>query len=156
MTSIHRLVALATIVSLAACIGDRETKAIAETFEAASRRPDQVPEMLNPRPPFEYPRELLANKVQGNVILRLHVDSTGRVVPDSTEIVESSGEPRLDSAALAGVPQLRFKPATKAQQPIGASFLFPVFFRAPGAPPLAGDTILEAYERQRRASTKQP
>ena len=148
---IARIAAATPFVVLAiACVGDKETKAMAETFEAAARRPDQAPVMLNARPPFEYPRELLAQKVQGNVVLRLHVDSSGKVNPDSTAVLESSGVAALDTAALRGVPQLRFRPALKERRPVSASFLFPVYFRAPGAPPLPGDTILEAYERQRK------
>ena len=147
---IAALAALAVAALAVGCVGEKEEQAMARTFEAAGRRPDQTPQMLNQRPPFEYPRDLLARKVQGNVLLRLHVDSTGGVVPESTTIVESAGVAELDSAARRGVPKLRFRPALRDRQPIAASFLFPVFFRAPGAPPLPGDTILEMYERQRR------
>ena len=137
----------------AGCFTDSDTKAMAETFEVIRKRPDKMPVMLNPRPPFEYPRALLAKKVQGNVLLRLHIDSAGKLDPDSTRIIESSGQPELDSAALRGVPKLRFQPATKKGVPLRASFLFPVFFRAPGAPPLPGDTILKQYEQQQQRST---
>ena len=123
---------------------------MAETFDAARKRPDQLPVMLNERAPFEYPRALLRQKVQGNVILRLYVDSTGRMHPESTVIVESSGRAELDSAALRGAPKLRFSPARRGEMPVATGFLFPVFFRAPGAPPLPGDTIL------RRPGTSPP
>lgn len=144
------------MIVCAGCFGDRETKAMTETFEAIRTRPDKMPVMLNARPPFEYPRALLAKKVQGNVLLRLHVDSAGNLVPDSTRIIESSGQPELDSAALRGVPKLRFQPASRKGAPLRASFLFPVFFRAPGAPPLPGDTILKQYEQQQRSKTTRP
>lgn len=132
----------ASLAGTAACIGEKETKVIKETFEAIERRPDSLPLMLNKRPPFQYPAAMLSRKVQANVTLRIHIDSSGRVVPESTTIAESSKVPELDSAAMRGSRDLRFAPAKKRGQPIGVSLLFPVYFRAPGEAPLPGDTIL--------------
>ena len=70
--------------------------------------------------------------------LRLWVDSTGRVAPESTRVASSSGTPRLDSAATAGAAQLQFAPAHKDGRPVGMAFYQPVIFRrraAPNAPP---------------------
>jgi protein TonB len=102
-----------------------------------------VPRMLNVEPPFRYPTELYERKVQGNVTLRLHVDSTGRVRPESTSIVTSSGYSALDSAAVHGAAALRFAPALRDGRPVGRSIRFPVLFRHPTAPPLPGDTVLK-------------
>ena len=44
--------------------------------------------------------------IEGTVILRLFADSTGKLVPDSTRVQESSGYPALDSAAVAASPSL--------------------------------------------------
>ena len=137
-----RLLSVAGLLGSAACVGEKETKVIKETIEAIERRPDTLPLMLNKRPPFQYPAALLARKVQANVTLRIHIDSTGRVVPESTTIAESSKVPELDSAAVRGSRDLRFVPAKKRGQPIAVSLLFPVYFRAPGEAPLPGDTIL--------------
>ena len=104
-----------------------------------------VPRMLNVEPPFRYPTELYARKVQGNVTLRLHVDSTGRVRPESTSIVTSSGFAALDSAAVHGAAALRFAPALRDGHPVGRSIRFPVLFRHPTAPPLPGDTVLRRF-----------
>lgn len=128
-------------VSLA-CIGEKETKVLREGFEAAARRPDELPVMLNKRPPFQYPAAMLTKKIQANVILRIHIDVDGKVVPESTTVFESSKHPELDSAAVHGAKDLRFVPAKKRGQPIAVSLQFPVYFRAPGEPPLPGDTIL--------------
>jgi TonB family protein len=136
-------VLLLSAVSVA-CIGDKETKVLREGFEAAARRPDELPVMLNKRPPFQYPAAMLAKKVQANVTLRIHINVDGRVVPESTTVAESSKVPELDSAAVRGARDLRFVPAKKRGQPIAVSLNFPVFFRAPGEPPLPGDTILRA------------
>jgi len=143
---IFRYCLVLTLVAPIACIGEKETKVIREGFEAAARRPDELPVMLNKRPPFQYPAAMLAKKVQANVTLRIHIDVDGKVVPESTTVVESSKHVEMDSAAVRGARELRFVPAKKRGQPISVSLIFPVFFRAPGERPLPGDTILRASQ----------
>jgi TonB family protein len=99
--------------------------------------------MLNKELPFRYPPALYAEKAQGNVTLRLYVDKDGLVMNDSTHVVESSTVPALDSAAIKGSHDLRFVPAKLHGVPMPVSILFPVYFRHPEAPPLAGDTMLK-------------
>jgi TonB family protein len=103
--------------------------------------------MINPEPPFRYPAPLYARKVQGNVTLRLWVDSTGAVRPESTRVAAPSGYPALDSSAVAGAERLRFAPAVRGGQPRATAVLFPVYFRHPDAPPLPGDTVLGRSRR---------
>lgn len=100
------------------------------------------PRMTNPQPPFRYPAPLYARKVQGNVTLRLWVDSAGVVRAESTKVAEPSGYGALDSAAVAGAGRLRFAPALREGRPHATAVLFPVYFRHPEAPPLPGDTVL--------------
>ncbi len=69
--------------------------------------------------------------------------TTGRVVPESTSVRESSGYPALDSAAVRGAADARFTPAKKGARPMAVSILLPVYFRHPDMPPLPGDTILQ-------------
>jgi TonB family protein len=95
-------------------------------------RKDLPPVALNPDSPIEYPRQLFEEGIEGTVMLRMFVDSTGALLIDSTEIFESSGYPALDSAALAGAGQLDFSPPLRDGRPVAASFLQPVDFRAPG------------------------
>lgn len=92
---------------------------------------EEPPVATNPVSPIRYPPALLAQGIEGRVLLRLYVDSTGNIVPDSTRIAESSGYPALDSAALVGSPELRFSPALLQGRPIAAPFLQPVQFRTP-------------------------
>ena len=92
---------------------------------------DQPPVATYPVSPMEYPTALLDEGIGGRVLLRLYVDSTGQLLPDSTRIAESSGYPALDSAALAGAPSLRFSPALRNGRPVAAPFLQPVHFRNP-------------------------
>lgn len=95
--------------------------------------PDELPEMLNTELPFRYPLAEYARRVEGEVILRLHVDTLGNVVSDSTRVSVSSGIPALDAAALSGASQLRFRPAKRRGEAIAVSLLYPVQFRRPDA-----------------------
>jgi protein TonB len=98
---------------------------------------EEPPVAINPVSPVRYPPALLEQGIEGQVLLRLYVDSAGQVVPDSTRIEESSGYPALDSAALVASPELRFSPALRQGRPIAAPFLQPVQFRGPRTRPRA-------------------
>jgi protein TonB len=98
--------------------------------------------MLNKELPFRYPPALYAQKVQGNVTLRIFIDKDGQIVADSTRVAETSGFNALDSAAMKGSRDLKFEPAKTLGLPVPVSILLPVFFRHPDAPPLAGDSVI--------------
>jgi periplasmic protein TonB len=112
-------------------------------FQTVGRQPDVAPVMLNTELPFRYPPALYAQKVQGNVTLRIYIDSNGAIVADSTRVAETSGFSALDSAAMKGSRDLKFDPAKTRGQPVPVSILLPVFFRHPDAPPLPGDSIIQ-------------
>ena len=124
------------------CIDKGDAKKMIEALQS-STVPDSLPVMQNRELPFKYPPELYAQKVQGNVTLRIHIDTAGRVQSESTSVVESSGYPALDSAAVTGSRVLRFRPAITKGAPLAISVLFPVYFRHPEASPLPGDTVLK-------------
>ena len=92
----------------------------------------EAPVALNPEVPIAYPPALYEQKVEGDVMLRLYVDSTGKLLPESTRVAESSGYPGLDSAALTGSKVLRFAPAKRHGVPVATAFLQPVEFRQVG------------------------
>lgn len=96
---------------------------------------EEPPVAINPVSPVRYPDALLEQGIEGQVLLRLYVDSAGHVIPDSTRIEESSGYPALDSAALVASPELRFSPALRQGRPIAAPFIQPVQFRSPRTRP---------------------
>ncbi|HEX5962985.1 MAG TPA: energy transducer TonB [Gemmatimonadales bacterium] len=96
---------------------------------------EEPPVAINSVSPVRYPPALLEQGIEGQVLLRLYVDSAGRVIPDSTRIEESSGYPALDSAAVVASPELRFSPALHQGRPIAAPFIQPVQFRGPRARP---------------------
>ncbi len=134
------------LVSGAGCVTDEGKEKLQNVFTSTSiGRPDTMPMMRNKDLPFRYPSALYAQKVQGNVTLRIFIDSTGRVHPESTLVVEPSGYPALDSAAVKGSSELSFIPAKKRSEPMAVSVLYPVYFRHPEAAPLPGDTILKNY-----------
>ena len=135
--------------ALSACMDRETTQKALESLGASGPRPDVMPAMLNETLPFRYPPALFAQKVQGNVTLRIFIDSAGVVVPDSTSVEESSGYPGLDSAAVKGTESLRYQPAMLGGNPIGVSILLPVYFRHPEMPPLPGDTLLARRSRAR-------
>ena len=88
-----------------------------------------APVALNAESPVSYPEPLLAQRIEGTVLLRLYADSNGMIAPESTRVAESSGYPALDSAALAGAPGLRFAPAVHEGRPVATLFLQPIQFR---------------------------
>jgi TonB family protein len=112
-------------------------------FQTVGRQPDIAPVMLNKELPFRYPPALYAQKVQGNVTLRIYIDRDGSIVADSTRVAETSGFNALDSAAMKGSRDLKFEPARTQGQAVPVSILLPVFFRHPDAPPLAGDSVIK-------------
>lgn len=91
------------------------------------------PMLLSKELPFLYPPALFAAKVEGDVGLRLFIDSLGLVVQESTTVVEPSAHPEFDSAAVAGAPFLQFQPARSDGSRIGKTVVLPVKFRLPPA-----------------------
>jgi protein TonB len=90
--------------------------------------PDVPPRQLAGSP-FHYPEELWEEGVEGETMLRLFVSAHGRV--DSARVERSSGHPEFDSAAVAGSRDLRFDPAMRGEDPVGAWVLLPVQFQMP-------------------------
>jgi protein TonB len=94
--------------------------------------------LINSESPVRYPPDLYRNQVEGTVILRLFVNESGTLLPESTRIAEGSGYAALDSAALAAVEELRFAPAQRNGEPVATAFLQPVHFQQPNREPSGG------------------
>jgi len=110
-----------------------------QAVSAPARPADQEPPVpLNADSPIQYPPRLFDRRVEGDVVLRLFVDSTGRVMPESSRVGESSGYPALDSAALAGAKKLRYAPARRRGAPVATAFLQRIEFRHPQGNVLQG------------------
>jgi TonB family protein len=153
LRAIAATTAIATLALFVACSKGDGTRT---AFDAGTGRPDTYPIMLNKDMPFRYPPALYAEKVQGNVTLRLYVDKDGSVVDDSTRVIESSNIAPLDSAAIKGSRELKFVPAKLRGTPMPVSILFPVYFRHPDAPPPPGDSILKKNVAGTDSAAKRP
>lgn len=139
-----RVLALGALTcAAAACPSPDTTKKAMDALTAGAVVPDSLPILLNKESPFRYPDALFSSKVQGNVMLRIYIDSTGTVWPESTLVLQSSGHPEFDSAASRGAPRLHFLPAKLKNTPVGVAIKLPVFFREPGGPAVPGDSVLK-------------
>ena len=118
--------AVAFVLVATACGGS------APPSNSAAAPAEEPPVALNAEPAVQYPPDLYDQRVEGDVVLRLFADSTGRLTPESTRVVESSGSPLLDSAAVKGVARLRYAPARRYGLPVATTFLQTMEFRHPG------------------------
>lgn len=108
------------VASLAAgCTGDRGI---------------EYPQPLFSASPVEYPLELWDQDVEGSTLVRVLVNTEGRV--DSVMVLESSGHAALDSAAVRGAKGMEFEPARRAGEPLRVWARVPVHFSKSGEPPV--------------------
>ena len=112
--------ALLALVVAAAC--GREPEPLTAPRELGARGAA----VGNPGSPFQYPEELWDAQVEGETHLRLFITAAGTV--DSVRVERTSGYEAFDSAALAGSRALRFEPARRGAEPVGAWFILPVKF----------------------------
>ena len=115
---------LAALVSALACHPD-------EPGNTSSAPAEEPPVALNAEPAVQYPPDLYDRHVEGDVVLRLYADSSGKLVSESTRVAESSGNAALDTAAVRGVVRLRYAPAYRHGLAISTAFLQTVEFRRP-------------------------
>lgn len=93
---------------------------------------EEPPVALNAEPTVQYPPELYDRRVEGDVLLRLFTDSSGKLHPESTRVAESSGYAALDTAAVRGVAKLHYAPASLHGLAISTAFFQTIEFRHPG------------------------
>jgi periplasmic protein TonB len=86
----------------------------------------QVPPRLRDNRPPDYPLEALRRRLEGTVLLRVHVATDGRVA--EVDILDSSGHLILDAAAVRAVKSWHFVPATRGGRPVAAVVRQPVRF----------------------------
>ena len=88
-----------------------------------------MPMLLNERLPFAYPEDAWVDGIGGETVLRLRISAAGAV--DSVLVAKTSGHRSLDSAALAGARQLRYKPARQGERPVSVWATLPVRYPLP-------------------------
>lgn len=120
---------LALLFALGA-IGCGDEKPVPGTFTPAVS--------LDSFPPIPYPADLFQQRVEGEVMLYLVIDSSGYVIRDSTRIETSSGKPAFDAAALEAAPALRFAPARRGDTAVTAPLQVPIRFTLPDSVKGAG------------------
>jgi TonB family protein len=125
-------IALLTVVGCGGSSQQSGESAAGQTGQGTPPPESEAPVALNPDVPIAYPPTLYEQKVEGDVVLRLFVDSTGKLVPESTRVAEPSGYAALDSAAVSGAAALRFAPAKRHGVAVATAFLQPVEFRQVG------------------------
>lgn len=110
-----------------------------EPFQVAYTLPallntGEVADMIQRR----YPVELAARGLGGETVLRIWLDERGRVVRGL--VSSSSGQPALDSIALAVSDSMRFRPARNRETAVRVIVRMPVLFTVP-------DSVREAAAR---------
>ena len=73
-------------------------------------------EPIDGQEPISYPPELFLQRIEGEVMLYLVIDTAGLPIRDSTRIATSSGHTAFDAAALLAAQTLRFHPARRGGQ----------------------------------------
>ncbi|MET1024976.1 MAG: energy transducer TonB [Pseudoxanthomonas sp.] len=84
-------------------------------------------------PPPQYPMDAACNGNGGTSTLKVTVGAEG--TPTAVVVFRGSGTPSLDDAAVAAVKNWKFKPATRAGQPIVQTINVPVNFPPPQVRP---------------------
>jgi protein TonB len=85
---------------------------------------DEPPRALKMTQP-KYPTEVFRRRVSGTVLLRVVIDTEGKV--KDPRVIR--GIPELDAAALDATKGWRFAPARKAGQPVQVTVDAPVSFK---------------------------
>lgn len=100
---------------------------------ACAGEPVEPPVPLEGDSPFRYPVSLWDEGAEGAPLLMVHVTETGIV--DTAYVAETSGYEAFDSAAVAGVHELRFVPARQGDERVDAWVRLPVRFLRPETAP---------------------
>ena len=86
------------------------------------------PNFAGNRPP-RYPDQARQQRIEGKVLLRLHISADGRVT--DVEVATTSGHAILDAAAANAVRSWQGEPARRGGRPVATVELLPVRFQLP-------------------------
>ncbi len=115
-------VVLATVAVAYAAAGGR-----LDLAGLTGRSSQRLPALRSQELPFRYPVTLWREGVEGEVLLRIHINEAGTV--DSVELHRSSGHARLDEIALTGARKLKYHPALKGEEVVAVWAMLPVRFQ---------------------------
>ena len=85
----------------------------------------EVGSTKNPRPP--YPPAAFAARIEGRVIVKVHVMADGK--PAEIQLLQTSGSAQLDKSALDTLAKWELQPARKHGEPIDQWIEIPIHFR---------------------------
>jgi TonB family protein len=91
--------------------------------------PLRLPVRTDSLQPFEYPKTPWSYGASGTTVLKILISIQGTV--DSAFVLESSGHPALDSAAVANAKRLEWEPARRGGEPIPIWGRLPVIYPRP-------------------------
>jgi protein TonB len=87
---------------------------------------ERKPEVLHQVVPV-YPELARAAGIQGRAVVQVVVDTAGTV--GAAELLQGSGSPLLDAAALAAARGFRFRPGYQLDRPVPVTMAIPFSFR---------------------------
>ncbi|WP_419163302.1 energy transducer TonB family protein [Candidatus Palauibacter sp.] len=123
------LAMLGAVLGAAACTEDARPTLGGLQVDRSGDASFVTPALEPGRAPFAYPLDPWERGVGGETLLRIHISAEGLV--DSAAVFRSSGDPALDSAALAGARRLRYRPARHRDAPIAIWAHLPVRYPRP-------------------------
>lgn len=95
--------------------------------------PPPTPVAAIDTPPPQYPIELACAGIGGQTLLEVEVGAEG--TPTAITLVRGSGSDALDQLARDAVQGWKFRPATRAGQPVAQTIQVPVNFTPPPVRP---------------------
>ncbi|PYN90592.1 MAG: hypothetical protein DMD87_01350 [Candidatus Rokuibacteriota bacterium] len=106
----------------------RRASIVAPSHRRSPHRRRPAPVVCRARPSKKpYPESARRARIQGTTLLRIHIETDGRVSDVTVE--RSAGNQSLDQAAADAVRRWRFEPALSSAGPVAMSALVPVEFR---------------------------
>ncbi|KAB7762962.1 energy transducer TonB [Xanthomonas maliensis] len=98
-------------------------------------------------PPPDYPPQLACAGIGGKTVLKVVIGPQG--TPTEVSLVQSSGQPALDTSAQTRVREWKFNAATRNGQPVPQTIQVPVDFKPPVPKPNECFAIEEQARRGR-------
>lgn len=111
----------------AASVASPATAAAVPLEQLAGLAEEEVAADLSHNRSPQYPAEAVRGRLEGTVLLRLHIDAAGEVV--KVELIRSSGHATLDRAAVEAVGTWQGQPARRGDVPVASVEVLPIRFR---------------------------
>jgi len=122
------LAAAALMTTLAGC-ADTVNPTAGGLKIGVQNAPLKPPVRVDSLQPFEYPPAAFSYGASGTTVLKILISETGSV--DSAFVLQSSGDPALDSAAVVNSRRLEWEPARRGGRPIPIWGRLPVIYPRP-------------------------